>query len=226
MTSKFQPISSTSLTALFLMALAGLIFCSIGLGETQDPLKEEILTGIEKQYSHKGFGANFSQTARLSALDTTEKATGKAWFSHPGKMRWLYLTPDRHEIITNGKKLWIYRPDENQVMQGSAESFFSSGGGGTFLSDITQIRKTFDIGIGKVTDTHAELVLTPKKASQDIKTILIMVARPSHEIQVILTENAYGDTTRFIFTNIQFDMPEPAMFEFIIPEGTSMIEMD
>ncbi len=226
MISKFQSIASTSLTTLLLMVVAGLIFCSQSMGEASNPLKEEILTGIEKKYTHKGFSADFSQTARLSALDTTEKATGKAWFSHPGKMRWLYLTPDRHEIITNGKSLWIYRPDENQVMQGSAENFFSSGAGGTFLSDITLIRRTFSIGLGKVTDTHAELILTPNNDTQDIKTILIMVARPSHEIQVVLTENAYGDTTRFIFTNIQFDMPEPAMFEFIIPEGTSMIEMD
>ena len=32
---------------------------------------------------------------------------------------------DNQIIITNGKKLWIYKPDDNQVMLGRAPAFFN-----------------------------------------------------------------------------------------------------
>jgi len=42
----------------------------------------------------------------------------------------------------------------------------------------------------------------------------------------VTTQNTYGDTTSFEFTHIQFKPMEPAIFEFKIPEGYSIIEMD
>ncbi|HCY86710.1 MAG TPA: outer membrane lipoprotein carrier protein LolA [Desulfobacteraceae bacterium] len=188
--------------------------------------KETLLAGLEKKYANRGFSADFNQAARLVALDITETATGKAWFTHPGKMRWLYLAPDRHEIITDGQLMWIYRPEENQVMRGTAAPFFESGAGGAFLSDITRIQKDFSIALGKSEADFAQLILTPKKETQDLAVIRITIALPSHEIQVVETENVYGDTTRFVFTNIRFTPPDPAMFQFTIPDGVSVIEMN
>lgn len=189
-------------------------------------LKDDILTGLEIKYAHKSFSADFNQAARLAALDITETATGQAWFSHPGKMRWLYLAPDRHEIITNGKDLWIYRPDEDQVMLGNAAPFFQTGAGGAFLSDITRIKTDFNIELGKADASYAQLILTPKKESPDLAVIRITIERKSHQIEMVVTENIYGDSTRFIFSNIRFNDPDPAMFNFTIPDGTSVIEMD
>ena len=185
-----------------------------------------LLAAVEAKYAGKSFSADFSQTARLAALDMTETAEGKAWFSHPGKMRWQYLAPDRHEIITNGVRLWIFRPDENQVMIGSAAAFLKPGTGGAFLSDITKIRESFSIEAGKKGKAFAELVLTPKTQTPDLARAVITVALPGHEIQMVVTQNIYGDTTRFIFTNIRFKTPDPALFNFTIPDGTSVIEME
>lgn len=196
---------------------------------TQDQTQDQalaLLAGVEAKYANRGFSADFSQTARLSALDMTEKAEGRVWFSHPGKMRWQYLSPDRHEIITNGIDLWIYRPDQAQVMTGKAASFFKPGTGSAFLSDIRQIRREFTITPGKSDPGFAELILVPSQENPDLAKAVITIAIPSHEIQMVVTENVYADTTRFIFTNIHFDTPDPSLFTFSIPDGTSIIEMD
>jgi outer membrane lipoprotein carrier protein len=184
------------------------------------------LTAIEKLYTHNGFSADFNQISKLSALDITETASGKAWFSHPGKMRWLYLSPQRHEIITNGRTLWIYRPDQEQVMRGNAQKFFKAGAGGAFLSDIGLMRKNFTIEAQETTDTHISFLLTAKQENPDLVTILIRVSRSTHEIQQVTTQNTYGDTTSLEFIHIQFKPMEPTVFEFKIPEGSSIIEMD
>jgi len=189
-------------------------------------LKDEILSGLEQKYANKGFSADFEQATRLTALDITETATGKAQFSHPGKMRWAYETPDRHEIITNGQALWIYRPEAGQVMQGVAAPFFKAGSGGAFLSDITRIRKDFTINLDKSGHNFAQLLLIPKHESPDLASIRMTIDLPSHEIHTVVTENPYGDTTRFFFTNIHFKTLDPRTFDFRIPEDMEVIEMN
>nr|NJM03775.1 outer membrane lipoprotein carrier protein LolA [Desulfobacula sp.] len=139
--------------------------------------QEAVLSAIEKKYAGKSFEASFYQISKLAALDITEKASGKASFSHPGKMKWEYQEPEQHEIITNGKSLWIYRPGENQVMQGEASSFFKAGAGGAFLSDITLVRKNYIITIKDITDEYTELDLAAKNETPDISLIVIRVSK-------------------------------------------------
>jgi len=191
-----------------------------------DTLGEDTLTAIEKLYTHNGFSADFIQSSTLAALEITEEASGKAWFSHPGKMRWLYLSPQRHEITTNGQTIWIYRPDQNQVMRGNAKKFFKAGAGASFLSDIGQMRKDFTIEVKETTDTHISFLLTAKQKNPELVTLLIRVSRTTHEIDQVTTRNTYGDTTQFQFTNIQFKKMDASLFELKIPEGSNIIEMD
>jgi len=207
------------------LLLSALIFSS-PLEAAGNMAGEKILTALEKKYSSSGFQADFNQISKLDALDITETASGKAWFNHPGKMRWLYLTPQRHEIVTNGRTLWIYRPDQEQVMEGDAKKFFKAGTGGAFLSDIRLIRKNFTMEVKGKNDTHISFLFTAKQENPDMVSILILVSRTSHEIKEVTTKNIYGDTTVFEFTNIQFKKIDPSMFEFKIPQGSSIIEMD
>jgi len=191
-----------------------------------DSVKEDILTTLEKKYSGKSFKADFTQVSRLAALDITERASGKAIFSHPGKMRWQYLEPEQHEIITNGEFLWIFRPEENQVMQGDASQFFKAGAGGAFLSDISLIRKNYTINVKEVTADYVEIDLVAKKKNSDISSIIIRISQKKSEIERIVTYNLYDDTTLFEFSNIQFKKIDPGVFEFKVPSGANIINMD
>lgn len=225
---KSRTINSLGSPIQFLLLFAAL-FASLNIAQANtqaNTLGEDTLTAIEKLYTHNGFSADFNQISKLAALEITETASGKAWFSHPGKMRWLYLSPQRHEIITNAQTLWIYRPDQNQVMRGDARKFFKAGAGGAFLSDIGLMRKNYTIDVKETTDTHISFLLTAKQENPDLVTLLIQVSRTTHEIQKVTTQNTYGDTTSFEFTHIQFKPMAPAIFEFKIPEGSSIIEMD
>ena len=201
-------------------------FCSNAAALDDDSIKEEILTAIEKKYAGKSFEASFTQTSTLAALDVTEHATGMAYFSHPKKMRWEYLEPERHEIITNGKLLWIFRPEENQVMTGDAQAFFKAGAGGAFLSDISLVRKNYTIRIKKTTPEFNEIELTAKIQTPDISSIMIRVLKKNNEIKQVITYNLYKDTTLFEFDNIHFKKIDPGRFEFQIPEGSHVIKMD
>ena len=206
--------------------LSGCLFiCAAAAAQTENAT-EAALSAIEKRYSGKSFETSFYQVSKLAALDITEKASGKASFSHPGKMRWEYLEPEKHEIITNGKSLWIYRPEEKQVMQGDAESFFKAGAGGAFLSDISLVRKNYIITTKDATDDYTELDLVAKKETPDISLIVIRVSRKTSDIVRIVTRNVYGDTTLFEFSDIQFKSVNPSRFEFEIPKGSNVVDLE
>ncbi len=190
------------------------------------PNLETVLAGIEKRYSGKDFTADFFQTSLLAAIDITETANGTASFSHPGKMRWEYQEPERQEIITNGTTLWIYRIEENQVVQGDAVSFFKSGGGGAFLSDITLIRAGYEITLDRVERDFVFLVLVPKTKNPEISTIGIRVLRTTFDIDRVETTNIYGDTTILEFKDIDFHTIDRSLFEFAVPQGTDLLFMD
>jgi len=212
------------ISAAFLLS-AGL-FLSLAAATETENTKEAVLSAIEKKYSGKSFEASFYQISKLAALDITEKASGKASFSHPGKMKWEYLEPEQHEIITNGKSLWIYRPEESQVMQGEADSFFKTGAGGAFLSDIALVRKNYIITIKDITDEYTELDLAAKNETPDISLIVIRVSKKTSDITRIVTRNAYGDTTLFEFNDIRFLSIDPARFEFTVPKGANVVDLE
>jgi outer membrane lipoprotein carrier protein len=218
---------STMIIVRFFLTL--FVFAVITLpANASDPLPraQVFLDGIENRYAGNSFSAEFVQTSTLSALDISETATGKAWFSHPGKMKWQYLSPERHDIITNGKTLWIYRPDENQVMQGDAAQFFKSGTGGAFLSDISVIRKNYDVSLGQTGEDWVELSLEDPAGNPDIHRIIIRISVMEFHIFSVTTINAVGDTTRFELNNILFQPMPKDWFEFSVPPGVSVIDMN
>ncbi len=187
---------------------------------------KSVMAGLEARYSGKSFETSFVQISRLDALDMVEKASGRALFAYPGRMKWEYLSPDHHEIITNGETVWIFRPDENQVMKGSASSFFRAGAGGAFLSDIKIIKDHYDARIKSVNPSWIDISLIPRIKTDQIASISVKIARPGFEITKVTTVNAYGDTTVFEFHDINFRKINPEIFEFAIPSGTSVINMN
>ncbi|MBF0200974.1 MAG: outer membrane lipoprotein carrier protein LolA [Desulfamplus sp.] len=191
--------------------------------------KEEdaIISAIEKRYAGEDFSCAYHQKSTLKALGIAEDAWGRAFFSHPGRMRWEYNEPETHEIITDGIHLWIYRPDEKQVMKGDAGAFFKGGAGGSFLSDISMIRDTYTVFVSENNmDTSAVyLTLVPRDENPDIASIKIRVMKDGYLIRGVTTYNVYGDTTEINFSEIQFRELDDSLFKFTIPEGVDVIPM-
>jgi len=189
---------------------------------------EKILDGIEHRYNGKGFSAAFFQESILKAMQITDTAEGRLTVKQPGKMRWEYTLPEPQSIITDGKTMWIYRPNDNQVMVGKAPDFFKGGKGAGFLSDIRQIRKNFDIVLQTAeNDQYYRLKLLPLKPTADMTDIILSVSKMSYQIDQVITHNEYGDETRFVISDYQFDIdPKDELFTFSIPKGTEIVKME
>ncbi len=198
------------------------------LAAESDLTLEQILDRMEKHYAGNSFKAEFIQEATVKALEITDFASGKMFVRYPGKMRWEYEKPEKQIIITDGIKLWIYRPTENQVMTGSAPAFFSDGKGASFLSDISLIRKKFNISLAESKeDFFYELKLKPLEKTLDVTDILLSVTKTSFTVVRIVTYNSYGDENRIELLNNKFQVDlKDSLFSFEAPEGTDILEID
>ncbi len=188
----------------------------------------KILDGIEKRYAGPGFSAKFFQESMLKAMQISDTAEGTLTVRRPGKMRWEYRIPDIQTIVSDGRTMWIYRPSDNQVMVGKAPEFFSGGKGAGFLSDVRQIRKSFNIVLQKAeNEAYFRLRLVPKKESPDLADVVLSVAKNSYQVDQVLTHNAYGDETQITLSDYQFNLdPKESLFTFEIPKGVDVVRVD
>jgi outer membrane lipoprotein carrier protein len=217
------------LTLLFFVSGSGL--CT----EEQKPTDadkdlETIITGIEKRYTGRAFTARFVQQSTLKALEITDTASGRIFAKEPGMMRWEYETPDPQIIITDGAELWIYRPEDNQVMLGKAPTFFSGGKGAGFLSDIGALRRRFEISLEEEAgepESLYRLKLLPLEPIPDVASIFLSVDRQSHDVTEVITYNIYEDETRIRFIGLRFEAGlDDAMFKFVVPENADVVQID
>lgn len=191
---------------------------------------DKILEGIEKRYSVPGFSADFSQESILKAMNIIDTAEGNLKVKRPGMMRWEYVSPDPQTIITDGDRLWIYRPEDNQVMVGHAPAFFKDGKGAGFLSDMKILRTKFTIFLETGDLAEGEdyrLKLFPEDKALELASIILAVDPATYIIKNIITYNAYEDETRIRMTNYQFDVKfKDDLFNFEIPSGVDILEME
>ena len=193
-----------------------------------NPALDRILEGMEQKYANSSFSAKFLQQSTIKAMELTDSATGKVYVMHPGKMRWEYEQPDKQIIITDGYKLWIYRPEDNQVMTGAAPEFFRDGKGASFLSDIKLLREKFEIVLLESEKSlFHELKLTPREKTMDVASIRLSVSMSTFTVMRVATYNSYGDETRIELLNSEFGKAlDEDLFSFKIPQGVDVLKID
>jgi len=214
--------------AVILALMFSVSFAQKAAAAESDLKLEQILDRMEAQYTDKSFKAEFAQESTIKAMDITDFATGRMYVRYPGMMRWEYDKPEKQVIITDAKKLWIYRPADNQVMVGNAPAFFSDGKGASFLSDIKLVRQKFKISLEQSKDDFFyELKLQPIEKTLDVTDIRLSVTKNTFTVIRIVTYNSYGDENRIELLNHQFNVKlDDKLFSFDIPPGTDVLQID
>ncbi|GBC60881.1 outer membrane lipoprotein carrier protein LolA [Desulfonema ishimotonii] len=189
---------------------------------------DDILNHVEQRYTGPGFTARFTQKSTIKAMDITDMAEGRVSIKRPGMMRWEYEKPEKQIIITNGASLWVYRPEDNQVMVGSAPAYFGDGKGASFLSDIRTVREKFTVSLEKGEDPACyRLKLLPKDQTLDISAIWLSVSVKEFNVEQIITHNSYEDETLIEMQQLQFNRDiDDAVFSFDIPEGADIVQLE
>src|SRR5918995_4504762 len=99
---------------------------------------ETVARSLQARYANiRDFSADFVQTYRGGVLKTQTQERGTVVVKKPGKMRWVYTSPDRKELVSDGRKIYWYVPEDKQVRvndvppedQATTPALFLSGKG-------------------------------------------------------------------------------------------------
>lgn len=229
-----------------------------GLGASNKPTDKsadksialsEVVSGIKKRYASKDFEADFVQESYMGSVGVADKAQGHLYVKSPAMMRWDYQSPEKYQVITSGKKLWIYREEDQQVMVGSTESYFVDGNRPDMLSNPSDLLDQFTAGWAtqkpQMTDFKSDskldskskaqipeednyiLRLVPKKPQPEIKELILSVSKKNFEIVEAASHSPQGDKNVVRFKNIKYDSSiSSALFDFKIPKGTEVLSLD
>src|SRR3989454_313506 len=111
------------------------------LGQTLD----DIVRDVEASYARMtDLRAEFTQSAFNKSLNQTIPAKGTVYLKRGGKLRWEYTEPTAQEIVSDGKKLWVYTPTLNQANVGDAPAALA-GPAGSFLAGLGRLRAEFTV---------------------------------------------------------------------------------
>jgi outer membrane lipoprotein-sorting protein len=79
---------------------------------------DAIVEALQKNYdATTDFVADFRQETQVKTLNRSLKANGKISYKRPGKMLWNYENPKGQFVLADGKYLYYFQPEQNQVIK-------------------------------------------------------------------------------------------------------------
>ena len=202
--------------------------CGIAWGAT-DITATEVLEGIQRRYEVTDFEADFHQESYLEAMEIVDTAQGHVWFRPPSQMRWHYKTPEEYFLIMNQENIWLYWPEDNQVMVGKPETYLGHAEMGTFFSEPAQLMESFRVEKADETFDRQNvysLKLTPKTPEPNLDRAFLLISTDTFCIVESIIYNAFGDKTRIRFSNIKFNQDiDTSLFQFVAPEGAQILQL-
>jgi outer membrane lipoprotein carrier protein len=190
---------------------------------------EGILDKVQAQYdTHRDFKAQFFQETLIKSLGKKQKAEGKVYFKKPGKMRWIYTSPHKQEIISDGRTLWTYRPEDKQVIVAKAAQAFQSRTPNTFLAGLGNLKRDFQARFEQEPSPGKDyfLEMTPLETHGSLEKLFLQVDEKTFNILRAKIQDVMGNVTEIRFTDIQFDNRLPDdLFTFSPPPGVEVFRM-
>jgi outer membrane lipoprotein carrier protein len=166
--------------------------------------------------------AAFVQTVEGAAFSQPQESRGILVMQRPGKFRWDYQQPYAQQIVADGKDLWVYDVDLEQVVVkpqdealGDTPALLLSGGGSVASRfEVTELAAQGD-GLSWVQ-------LTPKQKDSGFSEIRLGFGK--HDLQRMVLKDNFGQVTRLRFSKMEHNVSvPPATFHFVPPKGVDVV---
>lgn len=187
---------------------------------------EQVVDRVQERFdATSDFTANVDQELIVASAQRTVKAHGTVAFKRPGKMRWELQNDERQIIVADGKTLWFYQPEEQQVLKSPFESAFRSGTPISFLTGVGRIRDDFDASIDDSGEGKVTLALVPRQQGGEVGRLRLTVETDNYDIVAAEIFDPLGNITRLRFSDLKRNRGLPdSMFEFQVPDGVDVID--
>ena len=188
-----------------------------------------VVAEVQKRYdSAADFRARFTQTLTSAAMGRKTSSSGEVMFKKPGRMRWDYEKPDKSSYISDGNVLWLYEPDDKQALKQDLKAS-QLPAALAFLTGKGKLATEFDItfAVKPAYGTPADhvLLLSPKTAQPQVKTILFVVDPKTFDVRESVIIDGQSNVNDLTFSDIRVNTRLPdTQFKFTPPAGVRVID--
>lgn len=188
---------------------------------------DAIVDGLQKTYDATAdFIADFRQETEVKNLNRSLKSAGKLSFKRPGRMLWLYDEPKGQFVLADGKHLYFYQPDQNQVIKSPLKNAFRGDIPLSFLLGLGNLKKDFNATLKGSDENQHILRLEPKGEAGGYSEILLGVGKASSDILWVSVRDAANNLTTLRFANMRKGVGlKDALFQVQIPKGADIVEL-
>jgi outer membrane lipoprotein carrier protein len=220
-----------ALAAAVLLSLDGSVLARAGgEADASDACAEDVALRVQQHYDGvRDLSAEFSQTTRNVALGAfpgqETPARGRVLFAKPGRMRWVYESPEPSLVVSDGATLWIYDPTAKEVQVLPVDAGFLSGTAMQFLLGQGRILESFAVTATSCEAEQVSLDLRPKQ-SASYERLELRVDRASGAILATAVVDLFGNRTDVVFSKaVRNRDPGEELFRFEPGEGDRVLTL-
>lgn len=164
----------------------------------------------------------FSQLTLDGAGTNLQETSGEMFLQRPGLFRWHTDAPMEQLLVSDGKQVWLYDPDLEQVTVRALDQRLTHTPALLLSGDVSEISRSFDITYKEASGV-VDFELKPK-ARDTLFDSLRMSFRQGTINDMQLIDSA-GQRTNILFTGVKLNAPvDKSLFTFQVPKGADVIQ--
>jgi outer membrane lipoprotein carrier protein len=174
-----------------------------------------------------GLVAEFKQTVESPGLPGPQVEEGTVYFLRPGRMRWEYRRPPGKLAIADGRKTYLYLPEDRQLLIAPLDEPGTNQGMSILLRDRVDLVDGFAVSWTRegTRDRSRSLMLTPRSPRPEYQHLLIEPG-PDHLIRSFTSIDSLGSRISYRFTRVRrVEELDETLFRFTPPEGVEVQEL-
>ena len=164
--------------------------------------------------------ADFKQTVLDDDKKIVQQSSGKVAIQRPGKFSWIYTTPYEQQIIADGKELWIYDVDLDQVTVKPMTAGLASA---PIMILMRNSKLGSEFNISEVGQRKFLYWVELEPKSQDLDYTNVYIGIEDGVVKAMELRDKFGQSTQIVFENLRLNVVHnPKTFKFVPPEGVDV----
>ena len=160
---------------------------------------------------------DFRQSTINQSGDVVDHTRGHMAIARPNRFNWVYTEPFEQKIIGDGKRLWVYDVDLEQVTVRPMKAALGAGPALMLSGNWSDLKRQFSIG-----EDGQWVVLTPRTQAWDLNAIRLKFDGDTPA--AVEVEGSMGHVTKLTFQNLKRNPDlQAGLFDFQPPKGVDVI---
>jgi chaperone LolA len=168
----------------------------------------------------RSFSADFAQTVSQTS-GKHQDGSGTVAILRPGKFDWHYIKPYEQRVVADGKQLWVFDPDLNQVTVKKQDQALGDSPA-ALLAGSNELDKRYKLADLPSKDGIEWVEATPKNQDSGFSKVRIGF-KDAKPVAMELNDN-FGQHTQIRFSNpVRNPKLDASRFDFVPPKGADVV---